>query len=103
MFDISEKELDSEIKGNKVILDLWAPWCAPCRAVTVVLNSLEKEYPSIKFCKINIDENPSMTERFKVYSLPTVLGFSNGELVSQLLGAKDKNKFKEMLDFIMQN
>jgi len=103
MFDISEIDIELETSKGLVVLDVWAEWCAPCRPVAAVLNTLEKDYPQIRFLKINVDEAPKISEVYKIYSIPTVLGFKNGELVAQIIGAKDRNKFKEMMDLLMQN
>jgi thioredoxin 1 len=102
MLDITESQLD-KLNTGLAILDLWADWCAPCRPVTVVLNQLESEYKDIKIYKINVNENPNIAAKYGVYALPTVLGFKNGELIAQVVGAKEKNKFKEMFDLLMQN
>ena len=103
MIDVNENELEQETSKGGVVLEVWAEWCAPCRPVSAVLGILEKEYPSIKFIKINVNNNPKVSEMYRIYTLPIVLGFKNGELIAQIIGVKSKNKFKEMMELLMQN
>ena len=82
-----------------VLVDFWAPWCGPCRALTPVIEELASEYDGrIKVLKLNTDENPEVATRLSIRSIPTVLLFNNGQIVEQTVGAMPKRHFVDMLD-----
>ena len=75
-------------KHPLLVIDCWAPWCAPCRMVAPVIEELARDYQGkIAFGKLNIDENPSLVMRYQIMSIPTLLIFENGQLVDQKIGA----------------
>jgi len=89
---------DEVIKSNQeVLLDFWAPWCAPCRMVAPMLEEIAKERPDIKVGKINIDEEYELTKEFSVYSIPTLMVMKDGKILSQSVGARPKNQILAML------
>jgi thioredoxin 2 len=71
-----------------VLVDLWAPWCGPCRMVSPALEQLAKDYAGrVKLVKVNIDDSPELADRFEIRSIPTLLVFSGGEVVARQVGA----------------
>lgn len=95
--EINDGNLDETIKSNrKVILDCYAPWCGPCKMLSPVFEELSDEENQVKFCKINTDENPDVSERFDIMSIPTVLVFENGELKNRETGFKTKEELKSL-------
>jgi thioredoxin 2 len=71
-----------------VLVDCWAPWCGPCRAVGPVMDALAKKYQGrLKVAKLNLDENPATGSRYSITSVPTMLLVKNGRLVNTLVGA----------------
>jgi thioredoxin len=80
------------LKSEKpVIVDFWAPWCAPCRQVSPILEEIAGAHADkIQVVKINTDENPGVTARYGVTALPTLAVYSGGELVKTVIGAKPK-------------
>jgi len=80
------------LKSDKpVIVDFWAPWCAPCRQVSPILDEIAGAHADkIQVVKINTDENPGVTARYGVTALPTLAVYSDGELVKTVIGAKPK-------------
>ena len=95
--EINDKNFEETIReNNKVLLDCYAPWCSSCKRFYPVLEELSNEENGIKFCKINIDENPDISERFDIMSIPTVLAFENGQLKSRETGLKTKEEIKKM-------
>ena len=82
---------------KKVLLDFWAPWCAPCRMVVPMVEEIAKERPDIKVAKINVDENPELATRFGIMSIPTLVVMENGKIVGQAIGARPKNAILAML------
>jgi thioredoxin 1 len=80
-----------------VLLDFWAPWCAPCRMVVPIVEQIAKERPDIKVAKVNVDEQPELASRFRVISIPTLMVMKNGQIVNQALGARPKDQILAML------
>jgi len=80
------------LKSEKpVIVDFWAPWCAPCRQVSPILEEIAGAHADkIQVVKVNTDENPGVTARYGVTALPTLAVYSGGELVKTVIGAKPK-------------
>ncbi len=91
---------DSEVLQSDVpvLVDFWAPWCAPCRAIAPSVEALAQEYEGkAKVGKVNIDDNQGVASRFNVMSIPTLLVFKGGAPVNQVVGAVPKEQIEEML------
>jgi thioredoxin 1 len=85
-----------------LVVDFWAPWCGPCRAVTPVIEELAKEYTGkVVVGKLNVDENPEVAGQFNVMSIPTVIVFKNGEPIKSIVGAQSKETYKQAMDAAM--
>jgi thioredoxin 2 len=76
-----------------VVVDLWAPWCGPCRVVGPILEDLSREYAGrLKVVKVNVDENPVVAQRFQAFSIPTMVVIKNGRVVDRIVGAMPKGQ-----------
>ena len=91
--DVTDATFDAEVLHSSlpVVVDFWAPWCAPCRQVSPVLDEIAAAHAEkITIVKLNTDENPLITSRYGVTSLPTISVFAGGEVVKSMVGAKPK-------------
>ena len=82
-----------------VLLDMWAPWCGPCRMITPVIEELAKEMAGrVRFAKLNVDENPNTAARFRVASIPTLLVLKAGREVDRIVGVQPKLEIARRLE-----
>jgi thioredoxin 1 len=98
---VTDQTFDAEVlqSDEPVLVDLWAEWCGPCRAVAPVLEELEGEYQGkLKIAKVDIDSNPLTAQRFNVRSIPTLLLFKGGDLVETTVGAQPKAVLASLVD-----
>ena len=93
--DNFEKEvLNSEVP---VLVDFWATWCGPCRALGPILEEVSEEITNAKIAKVNVDEQPELASQFRIMSIPTVVLFKDGKAVTKSVGLVGKN---ELIDLI---
>ena len=98
---VTEANFDEEVlKSLKpVLVDFWASWCAPCRAIAPEVDELSVEYAGrVKFTKVNVDENPSIPGRYGIRGIPTLILFKNGGVVDQVVGAVPKSSIENLLN-----
>ncbi|WP_320044646.1 thioredoxin TrxC [uncultured Desulfobacter sp.] len=91
--NVTDANFDQEVMQSSlpVLVDCWAPWCGPCRAVGPIMDALAKTYKGrLKIAKVNIDENPGTGSKYRIQSIPTMLFVKNGNLVDQVTGALPK-------------
>ena len=93
VIEVTEATFAGEIESHQgvAVLDLWAPWCGPCRMITPILEQLAAEYAGkVKVAKLDIDGSPSIAQRFGIRSIPTLLFFRDGQVVDTVIGAHPK-------------
>jgi len=103
--EFSDSNFDSEVlkATEPVLVDFWAPWCAPCRMIAPLVEELAAENAgSIKFGKLNIDESPKAAQQFGINSIPTLLLFKNGEVAERMVGVQPKTRLQGALDACLE-
>ncbi|MDP8214737.1 MAG: thioredoxin [Candidatus Euphemobacter frigidus] len=81
-----------------VLVDIWAPWCAPCNMVAPIVEEIDGEYQGkLRVCKLNVDEGPATASRYGIRAIPTLLVFKNGQVVDQIVGVVPKESLEEKI------
>ena len=98
---VNDQNFNIELARTKLplLVDFWAPWCAPCKAINPYIEIIEKKFiGKIKVAKLNIDENPQIAKKFAISSIPTLLFFKNSIPIDQIIGAVSQINIEEMIN-----
>jgi thioredoxin len=94
MRELDAATFDEAVGGAAVVIDFWAPWCRPCKAIEPILEELQAQVP---VARLNIDEHPEIASRYEVLAIPTVMLFADGEPLGVLRGARPRAHFEQWL------
>lgn len=98
--EVNDLSFSNEVLDNKglVVVDFWASWCGPCKMLAPVLEELSQELGTeVQFTKVNVDENPELSQKFRIASIPTVMMFKEGKPVDTMVGFRPKQAIKDII------
>lgn len=98
--ELTKENFEQEALQTKdtVLIDFWATWCGPCRMLSPIVDEIGEEAPDgVKVCKVNVDEQPELAQRYGVMSIPTLVVLKNGKQVSSSVGVQPKNTILSMI------
>ena len=102
--DVSDATFDAEVlqSSTPVLIDFWAPWCGPCRAIAPVVEELANEYAGkLKVVKMNVDDNQQTPSRYGVRGIPNLIVFKNGQVAEQIVGAVPKTRLTQAIESVV--
>ena len=102
--EVTDQDFEQEVLKSDlpVAVDMWAPWCGPCRMLGPVIEKLSEEFDGkFKFCKLNMDENPNTAREYRVMSIPLVVFFKNGQKVDESLGAVPEDMLRPKVEALL--
>ena len=98
--DVTDQDFEERVLGSEapVLVDFWAEWCVPCHMVSPVVEEIGREKDGLWVAKVNIDENPDVTRRYGIMSIPTLMLFKDGKETARLVGARGKDALLREID-----
>ncbi len=102
---LNDENFENEVLQSEtpVLVDFWAEWCGPCRALAPVIEEIAENYDGqVKVGKLNVDENPGAPEAYEIRSIPTLIVFKEGVAIDRVVGALPKNQITELIDSALE-
>ena len=96
--ELNDNNFDEFISDGISLVDIYAPWCGPCKIISPIIDELSSEYKDVKFGKLNTDDNSETVSKLSVRNIPTILIYKDGQVVERTVGMKSKNQLKDLID-----
>ena len=99
--EVNDSTFQAEVleSAEPVLVDFWAPWCGPCRAIAPMIEELATENAgAAKIVKVNVDDSPNVAQQYQIHSIPTLMVFKGGAMVEMVMGVQPKQRIQEILD-----
>lgn len=98
--NLTGDNFDQEVlkASGTVLVDFWAPWCAPCRMMGPIVDEIAQTHEDVKVCKLNVDEEMALAQTYGVMNIPTLIVFKNGEIANKTVGAQSRSAIEELLN-----
>ena len=104
VIDVTDQNFADEVLKSTlpVLVDIWAPWCGPCRMIAPVVEKLAQKYDQrFKFCRLNIDQNPQTASNYQIMSIPTLIFFQDGKVVDRVVGAVPERVLEPKIEALL--
>lgn len=99
LIHVGDNDFVNEVENYKgvALVDFWATWCGPCKMISPIIEGLATEIPEVKFAKVEVDENPQISSRYRITSIPTLIIFKDGVVVDTIVGFRPKHEIEKMI------
>lgn len=100
IFEITKQNFEAEVleSDKTVLIDFWASWCGPCMMLSPIVEEIAKENPQIKVCKVNVDDEPELAQKFQIVSIPALFVVKDKKIVNQAVGLRPKADILKMIE-----
>ncbi|MGM9973721.1 MAG: thioredoxin [Clostridiaceae bacterium] len=99
LIHVGDNDFVNEVENYKgvALVDFWATWCGPCKMISPIIEGLATEIPEVKFAKVEVDENPQISSKYRITSIPTLIIFKDGVVVDTIVGFRPKHEIEKMI------